>query len=88
MSGPKIARWGPGSQGADSLPLGDRAGNRGIFMLRMNDSLAASISFWLASDTIPASVTTVAVAGSFCATCLSPGRPWGMTSAHGCRVPD
>ena len=35
-------------------------------MARMNDSPAASMSFWFASDTIPASATTV-TSGSWCA---------------------
>jgi hypothetical protein len=56
-------------------------------MPKMNDSPAASISFRFASDTIPASATTVAVADSLCAACLSPDRPWEMTPGPGCRVP-
>src|SRR5260370_25195526 len=39
----------------------------GIFIPKMNDSPAASISFWLLSDTMPASATTV-----------TSGRSWAV----------
>ena len=42
-----------------AAPLGDGTRTRGMRMPRMNDSAAASISFGLASEIMPASATIV-----------------------------